>query len=124
MIDLISEIAFALTPVLGVCTFVWSLWEFRAVSTGRRVLASLLFACTVAWVSYSVAIAFAWRDGLGPDSVPSSGAEAVQLAFEGLWALPLIALGPILLGAWLLRRATPTESLAASTPTTGRPGTG
>jgi hypothetical protein len=110
MLDHIGEVAWILTPILGGSTFVWSLWEFRRLPVRHRVIASVLFGTAVAWLCFAVGIQILLRDGLGPDSIPSSGDVAVARAFDGSWLALAGALVPVALGAWTVRRARPASN--------------
>jgi hypothetical protein len=122
MLDFVGEVAWILAPILGLSTSVWSLWEFRRVAVGRRVAASALFGITVMWLCLVVALQIVLRDGLGPDSVLSTGDVAMARVFDGMWLGLAGALLPLALGAWTIRRARssvgtapgsrPTDSLA------------
>jgi|JI9StandDraft_1071089.scaffolds.fasta_scaffold91897_2 hypothetical protein len=105
MLDFVGEVAWILSPILGLSTVVWSLWEFRRVEVGRRVIASALFGIAVTWLCLVVALQIVLRDGLGPDSVESTGDIAMARVFDGMWLGFASALVPVALGAWTIRRA-------------------
>ena len=113
MLDFVGEVAWILMPILGLATIIWSRWEFRRVPVGHRVIASVLFGIAVAWLCFAVGLQIVFRDGLGPDSIPSVGDIAIARVFEGMWLALAGALVPIALGAWTIRRAGPTVDSAS-----------
>lgn len=113
MLDFVGEVAWILTPILGVSTVVWSLREHRRLPVRHRVSASILFGTAVAWMCFAIGSQVVFRDGLGPDSIPSTGDVAIARAFDGLWMALAGALVPVALGAWTVRRAGSTSSARA-----------
>lgn len=113
MLDFVGEVAWILAPILGPATIMWSLWEFRRVPVGQRVIASVLFGVAVAWLCCAVGLQIVLRDGLGPDSIPSVGEVAIARVFEGVWLALAGALVPIAIGALVIRRAGSTRGSAS-----------
>lgn len=85
---------------VSACTLVMSVWGLRGHSVFTRVFASLLFAASVFLLCAFMPIAWFFRDGLGPEAIPSYGWEAV-LRFWGLLA-PLLFVSGLLVGFGLL----------------------
>jgi len=69
-------------------------------------LATCVICAGLAALSLVPAAGLAWlfRDGMGPDSVPSSGWNAMGRFWEGFWLQCLLALGVVAAAVALCRR--------------------
>jgi hypothetical protein len=72
------------------------------------VLCLIIFSCFLAW---------ALKDGLGPDSVESTGLEAIRRWGEGMGQMLLLMLLPLSVGTLLCRIGSRLDSRRVAPPT-------
>ena len=82
----------------------------RGLAVGIAVFSSLLLLALGAWT-------WLLRDGLGPDSVESSGIEALRRFFSDFWPVALFCLALFVIALFIGRHQAPTPN--ASTNATG-----
>jgi hypothetical protein len=75
------------------------------VASIQRIVGGLLMALAASLAAVAGFWASLLRDGLGPDSIPSSGQNAIVRAVSDGWHLFLPALVVAAVGAILVRRA-------------------
>jgi hypothetical protein len=98
MFDQMMKIAWYSWPLVAGAVFASTMWRLRTTRVRSRIGAALSFAAAAALAMVLLTLSAVFRDGLGPDSVPSTGVTALRRTAECLPFLLLVA--PLLAAGW------------------------
>jgi len=107
ILEMASSMAFVLAPLWGAIAFGVGLYEYRGFASGRRFGIAVAIGVSVWALTRLIGAQVIFRDGLGPDSISSTGTQAWSRALEGLPLGLTLAAAPLLIAVWLVRTARP-----------------
>jgi len=82
--DTIVRFSFWSALILSPMMFVGAMWRLRELRLTRRLLVSVLFSAALFASLLILAWSIFFRDGMGPDSIETHGADAFARCWTGI----------------------------------------